>query len=205
MSARACPTTCRRARRAAAAPAAVPLRRRGRRARAGRAIRARCRVTGDEPFLAGHFPGNPIFPGVLQLEALAQAGAIAVLGRRALRGQASAVRRGRGRAVPAPGAPGRRARSGRRHRAAERAWRLGPGGRVRRGRGVLPGPLALRVCLTPRVVSACGGVAAAVAPGRAAAAPRARWRSTAPVVGRARRDRRLLRILAEQQPRGDLA
>ena len=40
---------------------------------------ARYRVTGDEPFLSGHFPGNPIFPGVLQLEALAQAGAIAVL------------------------------------------------------------------------------------------------------------------------------
>src|SRR5215467_1295216 len=36
-------------------------------------------VTGEEPFLAGHFPGNPVFPGVLQLEALAQAGAIAVL------------------------------------------------------------------------------------------------------------------------------
>ena len=43
-------------------------------------VRARYRVTGDEAFLAGHFPGNPIFPGVLQLEALAQAGAIAVLG-----------------------------------------------------------------------------------------------------------------------------
>ncbi len=43
------------------------------------AVRARYRVTGDEPFLSGHFPGNPIFPGVLQLEALAQAGAIAVL------------------------------------------------------------------------------------------------------------------------------
>ena len=42
-------------------------------------VRARYRVTGAEPFLAGHFPGNPIFPGVLQLEALAQAGAIAVL------------------------------------------------------------------------------------------------------------------------------
>jgi 3-hydroxyacyl-[acyl-carrier-protein] dehydratase len=41
--------------------------------------RAHYRVTGSEPFLAGHFPGNPIFPGVLQLEALAQAGAIAVL------------------------------------------------------------------------------------------------------------------------------
>jgi 3-hydroxyacyl-[acyl-carrier-protein] dehydratase len=42
-------------------------------------VRARYRVTGEEAFLAGHFPGNPIFPGVLQLEALAQAGAIAVL------------------------------------------------------------------------------------------------------------------------------
>jgi 3-hydroxyacyl-[acyl-carrier-protein] dehydratase len=42
-------------------------------------VRARYRVTGAEPFLAGHFPGNPVFPGVLQLEALAQAGAIAVL------------------------------------------------------------------------------------------------------------------------------
>ena len=36
-------------------------------------------ITGEEAFLGGHFPGNPIFPGVLQLEALAQAGAIAVL------------------------------------------------------------------------------------------------------------------------------
>lgn len=42
-------------------------------------VRAHYLVTGDEPFLAGHFPGNPIFPGVLQLEALAQAGAIALL------------------------------------------------------------------------------------------------------------------------------
>ena len=42
-------------------------------------VRAHYTVTGAEPFLTGHFPGNPIFPGVLQLEALAQAGAIAVL------------------------------------------------------------------------------------------------------------------------------
>jgi 3-hydroxyacyl-[acyl-carrier-protein] dehydratase len=45
----------------------------------GERVRARYRVTGDEAFLAGHFPGNPIFPGVIQLEALAQAGAVALL------------------------------------------------------------------------------------------------------------------------------
>lgn len=33
-------------------------------------------VTINEPFFQGHFPGNPIMPGVLMLEALAQASAI---------------------------------------------------------------------------------------------------------------------------------
>jgi 3-hydroxyacyl-[acyl-carrier-protein] dehydratase len=45
----------------------------------GERVTARYLVTGDEAFLAGHFPGNPVFPGVIQLEALAQAGAIALL------------------------------------------------------------------------------------------------------------------------------
>ena len=36
------------------------------------------RVRGDEPFLQGHFPGRPIFPGVLLVEAVAQlAGVVA--------------------------------------------------------------------------------------------------------------------------------
>ncbi len=33
-------------------------------------------VTVNEPYFPGHFPGQPIMPGVLQLEALAQASAI---------------------------------------------------------------------------------------------------------------------------------
>jgi 3-hydroxyacyl-[acyl-carrier-protein] dehydratase len=36
-------------------------------------------VTANEPQFTGHFPGRPIMPGVLMVEALAQAGAVAVL------------------------------------------------------------------------------------------------------------------------------
>jgi len=36
-------------------------------------------ITYDQPFFVGHFPGDPIMPGVLQLEAMAQAGGVLIL------------------------------------------------------------------------------------------------------------------------------
>lgn len=43
-----------------------------------RAVGKKC-VTYNEPFFNGHFPQEPVMPGVLILEALAQTGAVAVL------------------------------------------------------------------------------------------------------------------------------
>ena len=42
------------------------------------AVGKKC-VSGNEPFFAGHFPGNPVMPGALIIEALAQVGAVAML------------------------------------------------------------------------------------------------------------------------------
>ena len=36
-------------------------------------------VTFNEPQFNGHFPGQPVMPGVLMIEALAQVGAVAIL------------------------------------------------------------------------------------------------------------------------------
>ena len=45
----------------------------------GRRIVAIKNVTFNEPFFQGHFPGAPVMPGVLIIEALAQAGAVLML------------------------------------------------------------------------------------------------------------------------------
>ena len=42
----------------------------------GKRILAWKNVTGNEPFFQGHFPGHPVMPGVLVLEALAQTGGL---------------------------------------------------------------------------------------------------------------------------------
>ncbi len=44
-------------------------------------------VTINEPFFQGHFPGNPIMPGVLIVEAMSQVGAVAILSKEEYRGK----------------------------------------------------------------------------------------------------------------------
>jgi len=45
----------------------------------GKRVVALKNVTYNEPFFGGHFPGEPIMPGVLIVEAMAQAGAVLLL------------------------------------------------------------------------------------------------------------------------------
>ena len=53
----------------------------------GRRARARKCVTYNEPYFAGHFPKVPVMPGVLIVEAMAQAGAVAMLSQPEMKGK----------------------------------------------------------------------------------------------------------------------
>lgn len=51
-----------------------------------KAVGKKC-VSYNEPFFAGHFPGEPVMPGVLIIEALAQVGAVAMLSKEENKGR----------------------------------------------------------------------------------------------------------------------
>jgi 3-hydroxyacyl-[acyl-carrier-protein] dehydratase len=53
----------------------------------GLSARGVWRLTGEEAFFRGHFPGRPTLPGVLMVEAVAQLGAVAVLTDERFRGK----------------------------------------------------------------------------------------------------------------------
>ena len=53
----------------------------------GKRVVAKKNVTINEPFFQGHFPHEPVMPGVLIVEAMAQAGAVALLSLEDFRGK----------------------------------------------------------------------------------------------------------------------
>jgi predicted hotdog family 3-hydroxylacyl-ACP dehydratase len=103
----------------------------------GKRITALKNVTINEPFFNGHFPHRPVMPGVLMLEAMAQAAGAAVVplaGHRARRQHGLLLRRHRRRPLQAARGAGRPADAGSRDRTHEgrhlKFKGRGPGGRA---------------------------------------------------------------------------
>ncbi len=71
----------------------------------GRAVGIK-QVTMNEPVFGGHFPGHPIMPGVLIIEALAQVGAVALLSQPQHRGKIAYFARIDGARFRKPVTPG---------------------------------------------------------------------------------------------------
>jgi 3-hydroxyacyl-[acyl-carrier-protein] dehydratase len=63
-------------------------------------------VRADEPYFKGHFPGKPVMPGVLMIEALAQVGGIIMLSRAEYHGKIAyfaSIQKARFRKIVQPG------------------------------------------------------------------------------------------------------
>src|SRR5256714_15209840 len=99
----------------------------------GERVVARKRVRPDEWYLAGHFPGRPVMPGVLIVEAMAQTGAVAVLSQEENRGRLAlfaGIDRGRFKRLAEPGGQPQLTRDPERSRGP-----VGTGRAVARGEG----------------------------------------------------------------------
>ena len=88
-----------------------------------RAVGYKC-VTYDESFFKGHFPQEPVMPGVLLIEALAQTGAVAILSQEGFKGKVAYFGGIEKAKFKTQGSAGRQSKAGvRNHQAEGTGWR----------------------------------------------------------------------------------